>query len=79
VRDTIARQSDVDKDSIKVRTLNLAPKSYRIGVITFAAKKGKINRSSKAAGGHSRHASLREDPIGRELFGDYCGRDDGCW
>jgi hypothetical protein len=40
VRDTIARQSDVDKDSIKY-DVEPGNAKYRNGTITFAAKKGK--------------------------------------
>jgi hypothetical protein len=40
VRDTIARQSDVDKDSIKYE-VEPGTGHYRNGTVTFAAKKGK--------------------------------------
>jgi hypothetical protein len=40
VRDTIARQSDVDASSIKYE-VEPGKKRYAIGTITFAAKKGK--------------------------------------
>ena len=40
MRDTIARQSDVDKSSIKYE-IEPGTGKYRIGTITFAAMKGK--------------------------------------
>ena len=58
MRDTIARQSDVDKDSIKY-DVEPGTKSYRIGVITFAAKKGKSIDLQK----------LQEDIRGTRLSG----------
>lgn len=39
MRDTIARRSDVDKESIKY-DVEPGTKSYRNGTVTFAAKKG---------------------------------------
>ncbi|MCI0377117.1 MAG: hypothetical protein L0215_05905 [Gemmataceae bacterium] len=39
MRDTIARRSDVDADSIKY-DVEPGTKSYRLGTVTFAAKKG---------------------------------------
>ena len=53
MRDTIARQSDVDKDSIKYQ-VEPGEGRYRHGTITFAAKKGesidlvKLQKSLKA-------------------------------
>ncbi len=40
MRDTIARQSDVDKSSVKM-DVEPGDHKYRIGIITFAAKKDK--------------------------------------
>jgi hypothetical protein len=58
VRDTIARQFDVDKDSVKY---DVEPGSgrYRLGTITFAAKKGKSVDLKKL------HESLRETRLGK--------------
>ena len=40
MRDTIARQSDVEKSSVKME-IEPGNHKYRIGIISFAAKKGK--------------------------------------
>ncbi len=41
MRDTIARQSGVDKDSIKYE-VEPGTKKYRLGTVTFAVKKGQV-------------------------------------
>ena len=58
MRDTIARQSDVDKSSMKYE-VEEGTEKYRHGTITFAAKKGKSIDLQKI------HEALRATRLGK--------------